>query len=90
MTCPARGARAPYDRCGLDADAAQASVPQLAHLPDGATGPEEEKIDASRVVRELGLQYTPLDRTLVDMAESLIKLGLAVPGGAAVAPPPPP
>ncbi|GLC66025.1 hypothetical protein PLESTF_000373700 [Pleodorina starrii] len=67
-------------------DVLKASVPQLAHLPDGAVGPEEERVDASRVVRELGLQYTPLERTLTDMAESLIKLGLAVPATAAAAP----
>ncbi|GIL58810.1 hypothetical protein Vafri_13796 [Volvox africanus] len=63
-------------------DVLKATVPQLAHLPDGEAGSEEEKIDASRVVRELGLTYTPLENTLTDMAESLIKLGLAVPATA--------
>ncbi|EFJ48786.1 hypothetical protein VOLCADRAFT_90627 [Volvox carteri f. nagariensis] len=66
-------------------DILKAAVPQLAHLPDGESAPEEEKVDASRVVRELGLQYTPLRRTLTDMAESLIRLGLATPAVAAPA-----
>ncbi|GIL77153.1 hypothetical protein Vretimale_3165 [Volvox reticuliferus] len=67
-------------------DVLKASAPQLTHLPDGEPGTEEEKIDGSRVVRELGLQYTPLDRTLIDMAESLIRLGLAVPAVATATP----
>ncbi|PNH09054.1 hypothetical protein TSOC_004391 [Tetrabaena socialis] len=61
----------------------QAGVPQLSHLPDGAAAEEAEKVDASRAERELGLQYTPLQQTLTDMAASLIKLGLAVPASTA-------
>ncbi len=62
----------------------QASLPDLLpELPDGEPAEEDEKIDATRVVRELGLSYTPLERTLTDMARSLVELGLAVPAGAA-------
>lgn len=61
----------------------QASLPDLLPaLPDGEAAEEDEKIDATRVVRELGLSYTPLERTLTDMARSLVDLGLAVPAGA--------
>lgn len=64
-------------------DVLKASLPDLLPaLPDGEAAEEDEKIDATRVVRELGLSYTPLERTLTDMARSLVDLGLAVPAGA--------
>ena len=39
----------------------------------------KEMIDNSRVQRELGLSITPAKETLLDMAATLIQLGLATP-----------
>lgn len=56
----------------------QAAFPRL-DIPDGSVTEEVCEIDASRVTRDLGLKYTPFDETLVDMAKSLIDLGISVP-----------
>lgn len=56
----------------------QAVFPRL-DIPDGSVSEEVCDIDASRVTRDLGLKYTPSDETLVDMAKSLIDLGISLP-----------
>jgi hypothetical protein len=56
----------------------QKRFPQYA-IPDGEVQPSEEKIDNSKAERELGLHVLPLEETLVDMAVTLISLGLAHP-----------
>jgi nucleoside-diphosphate-sugar epimerase len=48
-------------------------------IPDGEDEPSETTIDNSKAIRELGLQLTPLATTLVDMAVTLIALGIATP-----------
>ena len=45
----------------------------------GEAGEAVEAIDGSRVTRELGLVLTPVKETLLDMAATLIALGLATP-----------
>lgn len=64
------------------APSTQARLPQLAHIPDGQSGEEAEKVDPSAVESDLGLALTPVEDTLSDMATSLLRLGLAVPAGA--------
>ncbi|KXZ41729.1 hypothetical protein GPECTOR_302g824 [Gonium pectorale] len=64
-------------------DILRTGVPELAGMPEGEPAAEEERIDSSRSECELGLVYTPLQQTLVDMAVSLIRLGIASPAGAA-------
>eukprot|EP00878_Enallax_costatus_P032607 GHUV01035850.1.p1 GENE.GHUV01035850.1~~GHUV01035850.1.p1 ORF type:complete len:199 (+),score=49.72 GHUV01035850.1:201-797(+) len=49
-----------------------------AALPDGADA-EMAHINSSRVVEDLGLKLTPVADTIRDMAESLMKLGIAKP-----------
>jgi nucleoside-diphosphate-sugar epimerase len=48
-------------------------------IPVGDEEPSETTIDNSKAARELGLQLTPLAVTLVDMAVTLIALGVATP-----------
>ena len=43
------------------------------------TGGAEEKMDSSKVKQELGLALTPVKETIIDMAVTLIQLGLAQP-----------
>lgn len=56
-----------------------------AALPDGEDAPVSH-IDSSRVVRELGLQLTPVADTVRDMAASLLTHGIAKPAWFAAAP----
>ena len=49
-----------------------------AALPDGKDAPDSH-INSSRVERDLGLEYTPVGHTIRDMAESLLKCGIAKP-----------
>ena len=48
-------------------------------IPEGEELPAETTIDNSKAARELGLQLTPLAVTLVDMAVTLVALGIATP-----------
>jgi hypothetical protein len=34
------------------------------------------RLDNSRAIRELGVQFTPLEKSLQDMAERMIELGI--------------
>jgi nucleoside-diphosphate-sugar epimerase len=56
----------------------QQRFPQFA-IPDGEEAEAETSIDNTRAVSELKLSLTPLATTLVDMAVTLIALGIAVP-----------
>jgi hypothetical protein len=49
-----------------------------AALPDGADAATSH-INSSKVVSELGLQLTPVAATVKDMAEALLKQGIAKP-----------
>lgn len=68
---------------------AQARFPEFA-LPDVPPGDWDarERIDSSRVERELGVRLTPPAATLVDAAVTLIAVGAAqpLPSGAPAAP----
>ncbi len=44
--------------------------------------PKTYGADNSKVQRELGLKFTPLEETFVDMAVTLLQLGIARPGQA--------
>lgn len=59
-------------------DTLKAAWPAAAALPDGKDAPDSH-INSSRVERELGLEYIPVDQTIQDMAESLLKCGIAKP-----------
>lgn len=59
-------------------DTLQARFPHL-QIPDGEPAKAPEKIDNSKSVKELGLQMTPVKETLVDMAVTLLQLGIATP-----------
>ena len=48
-------------------------------FPEGQEAEVKDRIDNSRVQRELGLQLTPPESTFVDMAVTLIQLGIAHP-----------
>ena len=48
-------------------------------LPEGQECATAQSVDNRRVQTELGLQITPLATTLVDMAVTMIALGIAVP-----------
>lgn len=66
-------------------DTLKAAFPAAAAaLPDGAEG-ETTYINSSKVVNELGLKYTPAGDTVKDMADSLLKQGVAKPAWAAAA-----
>ena len=56
----------------------QAGIPGLA-VPDGEEHPATSNIDNSRAAQELALQYHDPADTFVDMARSLIDLGIAKP-----------
>jgi nucleoside-diphosphate-sugar epimerase len=56
----------------------QQRFPQFA-IPDGEEAEAETTIDNVRVMSDLGLRFTPLATTLVDMAVTLVALGIAVP-----------
>ena len=45
----------------------------------GREGPCLDLLDISKIENELGMSMIPLEETVVDMAQSLIQLGLAVP-----------
>jgi hypothetical protein len=47
--------------------------------PDPAPVAAEEKMDNERAIKELGLNITPPQATLVDMATTMLALGLAKP-----------
>eukprot|EP00775_Hariotina_reticulata_P006026 gene6026-6264_t len=60
-------------------DTIKAAWPAAASaLPDGADAATSH-INSSKVVKELGLQLTPVAKTVKDMAESLMKQGIATP-----------
>ena len=63
---------------GFIARTLQARFPQY-DIPDGVDELPETTIDNSKAQRVLGLQLTPLATTLVDMAVTLIELGIATP-----------
>ena len=63
---------------GFIARTLQARFPQY-DIPDGVDELPETTIDNSKAQRVLGLQLTPLATTLVDMAVTLIALGIATP-----------
>ena len=44
-------------------------------IPVGEDKPEKLETDNSRAQQELGLKYTPLHKTIIDGAVSLIQLG---------------
>eukprot|EP00877_Chromochloris_zofingiensis_P011157 jgi/Chrzof1/6295/Cz18g00160.t1 len=48
-------------------------------LPDGDDAPIKHMIDISKVQKDLGLELTPVEDTLLDMADSLLTLGIAQP-----------
>lgn len=48
-------------------------------IADGIVAPAETDTDGSRVTLELGMVYTPVEKTIVDMATSLIAAGIANP-----------
>ena len=50
----------------------------LGSIPDGKEAPVKSNIDNTRVQRELGLELTPPEKTIADMANSLIVTGFAV------------
>lgn len=65
--------------------ALRARFPQF-HIPAGEELADETTIDNSKATRELGVHLTPLASSFVDMAVTLIALGVAKPtpaGGAA-------
>lgn len=60
-------------------DTLKAAFPAAAAaLPDGKDA-DASHINSSRVVEDLGLQYTPVADTVRDMAQSLLKRGIAKP-----------
>lgn len=59
-------------------DTLKAAWPAAAALPDGKDAPDSH-INSSRAERDLGLEYTPVGQTIKDMAESLLKCGIATP-----------
>eukprot|EP00879_Flechtneria_rotunda_P011466 GHRR01011979.1.p1 GENE.GHRR01011979.1~~GHRR01011979.1.p1 ORF type:complete len:332 (+),score=113.60 GHRR01011979.1:492-1487(+) len=60
-------------------DSLKAAWPAAASaMPDGADEPTTH-INSSKIVQELGLQLTPVADTIRDMAESLVKHGIAKP-----------
>lgn len=59
-------------------DTLKAAMPEAAALPDGQDA-SASHINSSRVVEDLGLQYTPVASTIKDMAASLLKCGIAKP-----------
>lgn len=56
----------------------QVRFPEYA-FEDGEAGEPQPSINNSRVQQELGLAITPVQETLLDMAATLIALGLAQP-----------
>ncbi len=62
--------------------ALQGSGLGLEGLPEGDEQPEKRSIDAAKAERELGLHYTPIAQTIVDMARSLLEHGIATPTSA--------
>lgn len=66
-------------------DTLKAAFPAAAVLPDGVAADSSTAINSSKVERELGLKYTPAEDTVRDMADSLIKQGIAKPAWAAAA-----
>ncbi|DBA93368.1 hypothetical protein WJX79_011071 [Trebouxia sp. C0005] len=62
----------------LVSDVLQARFPHL-QIPTGKQEDAPEKIDNSKATTELGLQLTTVNETLVDMAVTLMQLGIAVP-----------
>ncbi|KAL3150817.1 hypothetical protein ABBQ32_000577 [Trebouxia sp. C0010 RCD-2024] len=62
----------------LVSDTLQARFPQF-QIPNGEEAEAPDKIDNSKAAQELGLQVTPVEETLVDMAVTLIQLGIAKP-----------
>jgi hypothetical protein len=62
-------------------DTLKAALPAAAAaaaLPDGKDA-DASHINSSRVAQDLGLQYTPVSDTVRDMAQSLLKCGIAKP-----------
>lgn len=59
-------------------DVLSARFPQY-KFPPGTYSPPKAVIDNSKVQRELGMQITPWERSVVDMATTLIQLGVAKP-----------
>ena len=62
----------------LTAAAAQKRFPEY-EIYTGREGPMLDLLDISKIENELGMSMIPLEETVVDMAQSLIQLGLAVP-----------
>lgn len=48
-------------------------------FPSGEDAPVQTVIDNSKVQRELGLQFTPVEQTYIDFATTLIQEGIAKP-----------
>ncbi len=53
----------------------QAAFPERS-LPDGEEHPSELKVDNSKAKELLGLETTPLQETFVDMARTMLSLGI--------------
>ncbi len=56
----------------------QEAFPQW-ELPPGEKGGGKPNCDNSKAAAQLGLQLTPLRETFVDMARTLVALGIAKP-----------
>lgn len=56
----------------------QRAFPKL-EFSDAPVAPTENDVDGSRITLHLGMIYTPLEKSLVDMASSLIETGIAKP-----------
>jgi sensor domain CHASE-containing protein len=59
-------------------DTLKAAFPAAAALPDGKES-DTSHINSSRIQTDLGLQYTPVADTVRDMAQALLKCGIAKP-----------
>lgn len=48
-------------------------------IPSGIPGTPEKMLDVSKAMNELGIQFFPVRTTFVDMAVTLLDLGIATP-----------